>query len=216
MRFRCLILDHDDTVVNSTATIHFPAFLAYIGQVRPDRHYTLDEYVRKNFDPGIVSLFRDELGLSDEEMDAEFRFWQEYLKTRIPIAYDGIREILVRHKAQGGLIAVVSHSVREGIERDYRANDLPLPDIIYGWEQPPHRRKPNPWPLEQIMQHFDLRPEELLMVDDLKPGFDMCRACGVPFAAAGWSNDVPEIECFMRSNSDYYFKTVAQLDAFLR
>ena len=24
MRYRCLILDHDDTVVNSTATIHYP------------------------------------------------------------------------------------------------------------------------------------------------------------------------------------------------
>ena len=30
MRFRCLVMDHDDTTVNSTATIHFPSFLAYL------------------------------------------------------------------------------------------------------------------------------------------------------------------------------------------
>ena len=47
-------------------------------------------------------------------------------------------------------------------------------------------------PLERIMERFVLRPEELLVVDDLKPGHDMARAAGVPFAAAGWANDIPE------------------------
>ena len=28
LRKRCLILDHDDTVVDSTAHVHYPAFLA--------------------------------------------------------------------------------------------------------------------------------------------------------------------------------------------
>ena len=54
-------------------------------------------------------------------------------------------------------------------------------------------------------------PEELLVVDDLKPGYDMARAAGVPFAAAGWANDIPEIEGFMRKNCDRYFKTVAKV-----
>ena len=53
------------------------------------------------------------------------------------------------------------------------------------------------------------------MIDDLKPGFDMAEACGVDFAAVGWSNDIPEIERFMRRNSRLYFKTVAELSAFL-
>ena len=30
MRYKCLVLDHDDTVVNSTATIHFPSFVDYL------------------------------------------------------------------------------------------------------------------------------------------------------------------------------------------
>ena len=54
-----------------------------------------------------------------------------------------------------------------------------------------------------------------LMLDDLKPGYDMCRAAGVPFAAAGWANDIPEIEGYMRRNCDYYFKTVDAFGAFL-
>ncbi len=216
MRYRCLVMDHDDTVVNSTATIHFPSFLAYLQKVRPGKTYTLEDYFSKNFDPGIISLFTDELGFSKREMDEEFAFWQEYVKTRVPKAYPGIREILERHKAEGGLLAVISHSVRDTIVRDYRENGLPQPDVIFGWELPEHQRKPHPWPMEQLMQRYGLRPEEILTVDDLKPGYDMCRACGVPFAAAGWANDVPEIERFMRQNCDFYFKTVAELDAFLR
>jgi phosphoglycolate phosphatase/pyrophosphatase PpaX len=53
------------------------------------------------------------------------------------------------------------------------------------------------------------------MLDDLKPGYDMARACGVPFAAAGWANDIPEIEGFMRHNCDLYFKTVEAFGRYL-
>ena len=215
MRFQCLVMDHDDTTVNSTATIHFPSFLAYLAQVRPGLSYTLDDYFRKNFDPGVMALFTGELGFSEEELEGEFLFWQDWVRTRVPKAYPGIREILQRHRDAGGKIAVVSHSMRENIERDYRENGLPEPDLIFGWEQPPERRKPEAWPLQQIMKTFSLPPEELLMVDDLKPGYDMARRCGVPFAAAGWANDIPEIEQFMRRNCDFYCKTVADLDRLL-
>ena len=69
MRFRCLVMDHDDPTVNSPATIHFPSFLAYLKLVRPEASYTLEEYFRKNFDPGIMALFTGELGFSEEEIE---------------------------------------------------------------------------------------------------------------------------------------------------
>ena len=216
MRYKCLVLDHDDTVVNSTATIHYPSFLAYLRRVRPGLHYTLEEYFDRNFDTGVLAFFGGELGFSEQEMAEEFRFWQEYVKTRVPEAYPGIREILERHRAAGGLIAVISHSISDNIRRDYRENSLPEPDAIYGWELAEEQRKPHPWPMQNLMLRFGLRPEEILMVDDLKPGYDMCRACGVPFAAAGWANDVPQIETFMRRNCDFYFKTVQELNEFLQ
>ena len=37
----------------------------------------------------------------------------------------------------------------------------------------------------------------------------------VPFAAALWSNDIPEIEAFMRGNCGLCFKTVAQFRDYL-
>ena len=66
------------------------------------------------------------------------------------------------------------------------------------------------------MERFTLRRDELLMIDDLKPGYDMAKSCGVDFAAAGWANDIESIEAFMRKNSPLYFKTVSELDEYLK
>ena len=73
MKYKCLVLDHDDTVVNSTATIHLPCFMQYLSEKYPhltDR-YDLSTYFRKNFDPGVVALFRDEIGMSIEKSDVK-------------------------------------------------------------------------------------------------------------------------------------------------
>lgn len=216
MKYRCLIFDHDDTVVNSTATIHFPCWVEYLKIYRPGMRQTLEDYFIKNFSPGFLEMARGEFGMSEEEIQGEVEFWKNYVRSHIPEAYPGIREIMLRHKAEGGIIAVISHSMRENIMRDYAANGLPEPDIIYGWEQPEERRKPHPWPVEQVMQKLGLKRKELLMIDDLKPGYDMAAAAGIDFAAAGWANDIEEIENFMRSNSQYYFKKVEDLDTFLK
>ena len=65
------------------------------------------------------------------------------------------------------------------------------------------------------MRRLSLPPEQLLLVDDLKPGLDMARACGVLFTGAGWGNDLPQVEAYLRANSDYYFKTVDAFEEFL-
>ena len=216
MRYKCLVFDHDDTVVNSTATIHQPAFEAFLAIKRPGMHCPLDEYFIKNFAPGFLEMCRDDYGMTEEELAEETVFWQNYVKGHIPDAYPGIKKIMERHKAEGGLLCVVSHSFEYNIIRDYEANGLPAIDAVFGWGEPPERRKPNPYPLEEIMRRFALKPSELLMIDDLKPGYDMALRCGVDFAAAGWANDIPAIERFMRSNCANYFKTVDELDSFLR
>ena len=215
LKYPCLVLDHDDTTVNSTATVHYPCFVEYMEKYFPDVHLTLEEYFRYNFEPGVIDLFTKICGMTWEQMMDEENYWKEYVKHHVPAAYPGIREILEEQKKRGGKICVVSHSFADYIRRDYRLNGLPEPDLIFGWEQPPEQRKPSVYPLEQIMKTFGMKPEELLVVDDLKPGYDMARAAGVPFAAAGWANDIPEIEHFMRENCGLYFKKVVEFGNFL-
>ncbi len=216
LKYRCLVLDHDDTVVNSTATVHYPCFVEYMEKFYPQvPEMSLEEYFRYNFHPGVIALFTEYCGMTWEQMLDEEAYWKEYARHHVPKAYAGMRELMAEQKRRGGLLTVVSHSFSENILRDYRENGLPKPDQIYGWEYPPEQRKPSPWPLQRIMETLGLSPEELLVVDDMKPGYDMARAAGVPFAAAGWANDIPEIGAFMRENSDMYFKTVEELHRFL-
>lgn len=214
MRFPCLVLDHDDTIVNSTATVHYPSFVEYMKIHFPQVDYSLDDYFRKNFDPGVVEMFR-EIGLDDAMMLDEQEFWNEYVQHHVPKAYPGIRELLWEQKNAGVKLCVISHSYSRNILRDYRENGLPEPDMVFGWECPREERKPNPYAVFEIMKRYGFKPEELLITDDLKPGYDMAKAAGVKFAAAGWANDIPEIESFMRANSDLYFKTVSEFKAYL-
>lgn len=216
-KYKCLVLDHDDTVVDSSASIHYPSFIEYLKVARPHLadKYTLEEYFEKNFHPGILELFTDEIGLSPEELKEEEMFWREYVKGHIPNAYPGMCEIIERFKAEGGIVAVDSHSVTENIVRDYKHNNLPDPHIIYGWDIPAEMRKPAPGTLFDLMEKYSLKPEEILVVDDLKPGYDMARAAGVDIAAAAWAYNVPGISEFMKKNCDYFCKTVEELKEIL-
>lgn len=213
MRYRCLCLDHDDTVVDSTRTIHYPSFVEYLRLTRPEiaDKYSFEDYMRYNFSPGVVAFFRDMIGMSEKEMAKEEKFWADYVSSHVPAVYPGIREILWDFHTRGGIIAVDSHSYTRYIVRDYSENALPAPDIIYGWDLPPERRKPAPYTVLDIMRRFDLSPDDILVVDDSKPAYDMARAAGVRIAGAGWGFSVPEIAAFMRERCDYYCSRVDDL-----
>ena len=79
LRYQCLVLDHDDTVVNSTATVNFPAFLETLQRLRPElaKSMTLEDYFRYNFDPGFTSLCYDILHFTEEEMQLQLEHWLE-------------------------------------------------------------------------------------------------------------------------------------------
>ena len=215
LKYKCLVFDHDDTVVNSTATIHYPCFVEYLNKRGQYDGITLDQYFIKNFEPGFLEMLRQDYRMDDDDITDETKYWIEYVKEHIPDVYPGIKEIMERQRSEGGLICVASHSMKENILRDYRYNGLPEPDMIFGWDLPRDLVKPAPYSLNEIMRVFDLEPSDILMIDDLKPGYDMAKSCGVDFAGVGWSYDVPYIESFMRENCGMYFKEVSDLAEYL-
>lgn len=216
-RYRCLVLDHDDTAVMSTPCIHYPSFMDTLSRLRPDIKLSLDEYVQLNFDPGFLKLCYDMLHFTQEEMDWQTENWQRFVARTIPDFHPGMPEIIQRQKAEGGLVCVVSHAFSHFILRDYQHAHLPTPDCVMGWEEDSHHRKPHPWPLEEIMRRFYLSPQDILVVDDLKPGFDMARAAGCDFAAALWAYESENIRAVMRKGcpDGHALEGVKQLAALL-
>ena len=86
MKYPCLVMDHDDTVVNSTATIHYPCFVEYLKIYRPGMTISLEDYWLQNFSPGFVPMCREDFGLDDRELELELEFWREYVRSHIPAA----------------------------------------------------------------------------------------------------------------------------------
>ena len=216
LKYPCLVLDHDDTVVQSEATINYPFFCQILDQFRPGEKITLEEYAKGCFFPGFAAMCRERYQFTDQELYEEYLGWKEYVRSHIPDVYPGIKQLIHRQKEAGGIICVVSHSSIENITRDYQSHFGILPDAIYGWELPETQRKPSSYPLEHIMRTYRLAPHELLVVDDMKLGYDMAKKVDVPIAFSGWGRkDFPEISGQMKALCDFSFETAEELEHFL-
>jgi len=216
MKFPCLILDHDDTVVQSETTINYPYFCYILNEFRPGATITLEEYMHGCYYQGFANMCRQRFQFTEQELVDEYTGWKEHIRSHIPAPYPGIADIVRKQKEEGGLLCVVSHSSIENITRDYKKHFGILPDAIYGWDLPEEKRKPSTYPLEDIMRRYGTKPKEMLVVDDLKPAWEMCSKAGVPIAFAGWSKqDVPVISGEMESLCDYTFRSPKELYKFL-
>lgn len=203
MRFKCLILDHDDTVVDSTKSVNYVSFSEVLSKIRPDVKISLDEFYKLNFDPGFMALCFDVLKFSQEEMDFQVDHWKEFISRHNPNVFAGMKDLLWDYVNLGGKIFVVSHSTEKDIIRHYKYHGLPSPEKVYGWEYEEAKRKPNIWPIEDIISNYGFDRDEMLMVDDLKPGKIMADNSGINFAAAGWAHNIPEIVSYMRNEVSY-------------
>lgn len=216
LKYPCLVLDHDDTVVQSETTINYPYFCYILDQFRPGTTITPEEYTHGCCHLGFSEMCRQKYQFTQQELIDEYQGWKEYIRSHIPAPYPGIERIIRRQKEEGGLICVVSHSSEEIITRDYRTHFGIVPDAIYGWDYPEHQRKPNPYPLIQIMAKYELSPAQLLVVDDLKPAWEMAAAAGVEIAFAGWSKvGFPELSQQMHNLCNYSFYSTKELENFL-
>lgn len=216
LKFPCLVLDHDDTVVQSETTINYPFFCYILDQFRPGERITLEEYTNGCFQPGFAQMCRERYQFTEQELKDEYKDWMDYVMTHTPDPFPGIKELIRRYKEAGGIICVVSHSSILNITRDYQTHFDILPDEIYGWDLPEHQRKPSTYPLEQIMEKYNLNPDELLVVDDLKPAWIMSRNAGVQIAFAAWSKkSCPAILEEMSCLCDFTFHTPDELETFL-
>lgn len=215
LRYPCLVLDHDDTTVDSTRTVNYPQFLEALQRFRPGFTMSLEEYMLYCFNPGFYEMCEQVLHYTPQEMNDHMQMWKAYHKTHHPQFFPGMADLIRRQKDEGGYVCVVSHSSDDVILAAYAHENVPAPDLIFGAELPTEHRKPNPWPLREIMHRLHLSPSELLMVDDMPHGSIMSHATGVLFAAAGWHGMLPQIEEHMRKCSDFFFSRVEDLTEFL-
>ncbi|MDM5189096.1 HAD hydrolase-like protein [Bacillus sp. DX4.1] len=216
LKYKCLILDHDDTAVKSTPDIHYPSFVEALQNLRPgETPLSLEEFVSYCFHPGFMSLCKDIIGFTPEEQEHQQMVWKKYTESTIPDFYEGFVEMVQEFKEQGGIVTVVSHSESSRIKRDYEKHCGFVPDAVFGWELEEDQRKPHPYPVKKILSMFNLHEDDVIVLDDLKPALEMAKSCNVTFAAAGWSHHIPKIKKQMKEESDYYFESVEKFKEFI-
>lgn len=216
LKYPCLVLDHDDTVVQSMKTLSYPFWCMELELFRPGVTQSLEDYILECHHRGFAEMCRDCFQFTEEELKKEHGMWMDYILSHTPDPYPGISSILQRQKEEDGLICVVSHSHKDNIERDYRTHFGIQPDAIYGWELPPQQRKPNSYPLTDIMNRYALKPEDILVVDDMKLACQMASPLGIKVAYAGWNGlGIPEIESEMNAMCAYSFDSTEKLYNFL-
>ena len=111
-------------------------------------------------------------------MQKEYDIWREYTTQKIPQFYSGFVDLLVRFHQAGGIVTVVSHSDVDIINKHYTHSDFngsKLPHLVFGWDMDPEKRKPATYPVDQILEKYNLKPHEALIVDDLKPAVVMAK-----------------------------------------
>lgn len=216
LKYPCLVLDHDDTVVQTLRTLSYPFWCLELEQFRPGQFMSLSDYVMECYQWGFADMCRKRFQFTDAELKQEHDQWMEYIMQHIPDPFPGIDKVIRRQKAEGGMLFVVSHSHTDNISRDYAAHFGVQPDGIYGWERPPHERKPNPFPLQDIMTKCGFRPEDILVVDDMQLACQMADPLGVQVAFAGWDDmGVPEQRKDMKARCAYSFYSTEDLEKFL-
>ena len=216
LRYPCLVLDHDDTVVQSEISINYPFFCYILDRFRPGTTITLEEYVEGCSSLGCLQMCRQWYQFTDAELKEEYEGWMDYVRSHIPDPFPGIGDVIRRQKEEGGLVCVVSHSSAENITRDYQTHFGMLPDAIYGWDLPEHQRKPNTYSLEAIMERYHLSSKDLLVIDDMKPAWEMASKAGVEIGFAAWGKvGFPAIAEEMKRLCDYTFQSPRELAQFL-
>ena len=70
LKYKCLVLDHDDTVMQSEKTLCYPCFVLTMQRLRPGINVTLEDYIRDCHTMGFYDMCKVKYGFSDEEMDA--------------------------------------------------------------------------------------------------------------------------------------------------
>ena len=213
LKYKVIFLDHDDTSVDSTPSIHYPAYKEVMKTLRPDiEPVSLETWYLKNFDPGVMGYYVDELKFTEEEAAEEIRIWRKHTDTGIPEFFPGIAEFLETYHEAGGKICITSHSEAVHIREFYRKKLHFSPDAIYGWDNDPAKRKPSPWPVNDYLKDKSIPREETLVIDDLKPGLEMAKSAGVPFCAACWAHNLGPIRSFMENHADYCAAEVKDLN----
>ena len=67
MKYACLVMDHDDTAVQSEATVNYPYFEQAVHTYCPGAEVSLEKYTSGCYHLGFAQMCRQWYGFTDQD-----------------------------------------------------------------------------------------------------------------------------------------------------
>ncbi|ELP85671.1 hypothetical protein EIN_409900 [Entamoeba invadens IP1] len=209
------MLDHDDTSVDSTPHIHYPCYLQFMKNHPHDAILSYNEWFKMLWHEGLFNYYRKELKMTEDQVKEAVDDSRQYGLTHESAKFfPGFIPLLKAFKARGGILVVVSFSSAENINKHYNEQTKGeiLPDFVYDWKHDaPEQCKPFPYPVFDVMKRYNLKKEDILVVDDMLPGLTMARKAGVKCAGAVYGKGHEVLQTELSEASDYLCASVEDL-----
>ncbi|KAL7721019.1 Haloacid dehalogenase-like hydrolase domain-containing protein [Entamoeba marina] len=215
LKYKCLLLDHDDTSVDSTPHLHYPAYLDFM-KSRPNDHVlSLQEWFEMLWKEGLLPYYRNHLHMTEDEITDCFAQNKEFHKTLEPVHFfKGFIDFLAEYRKRGGIVAIVSFSSENSILSHYKkeTDGTYLPDHVFGWNrEEPTKSKPYTYPVDWMIEKYNLNKKDILVVDDMSPGLTMAKRAGVDKAGALYGEGHEVLESEMKELCEYVLKSADEL-----
>ena len=219
LRYKCIVIDHDDTTFDSTASVHYPAYILYCEKYMKERTWykwlSLEEWYVMLWDDGYYEHLMKDMKLTKEEMDVEYKMWIDYVAEHPSQMFEGFFEFLVEFRKRGGIIVVCSHGVEKNIRLNYEQYNF-QPDDVYGSVRgKPELCKPFTYPIDQIKEKYGLKCEDICVIDDLYPGLKMAIDANVDALGVMYGKGHEGVEEKMKAMCKEVFYTVKDLSDYV-
>ncbi|MFH0989326.1 MAG: HAD-IA family hydrolase [bacterium] len=209
---KCLIFDMDGTLTQTNQLI-FDSF-NYIAGKYTGRTFSQSE-IAAMFGPPEEGALLSIVSQKDiEAVMADYLSFYRSNHQRLARLYPGVKEILAYMKERGKILALFTgkgiHTTRITLEESGISEYFDL--IVTGNDVVNH--KPSAEGIYKVLSHFQLHPDEALMVGDSVSDIKASREAGVKVAAVVWDSYGKENVLAMKT--DFLFHNVDEFFSFLK
>ena len=184
--YKGIFFDLDGTIAD-TELVVIMTMLSFVKTYTPDRKVTLHQLLKISGPP-----IRDTLKhyFPNEDVEQLIPLFAEKAREFYPqyaVAFEGVQDVIASLKTQGIATGIVTSKLRQ--------NALLTLDVIrlggvFDWIitlDEVHQPKPHPEGIQQCLEHFNLKPHEVLFVGDTIYDYQAGLNAGVDTALVSWS-----------------------------
>lgn len=188
LRKKCLILDHDDTIINSQESIHYPLFVNVLKILRPNiTPIDFERFIELSNELGFVKMCRMLYHYSAEEIQFEYEHWKKQSSLIEAPTFDGIKDFLSAFNDAGGVIIVYTMNSKQNVIQDYERLFNFTPISIISHDQYYILRKPYRLSILKELHNLNLTVEDCIFIDDTPMLLDLKQRLNMDFIAANWA-----------------------------